>query len=78
MVAMNNYVEGTANALIRRQDVPTSETLLAYIKTLTSYEILANVEAQVERCIKELKKKGLSIKNVALVFDGHDAPYYGE
>jgi hypothetical protein len=39
MAAMNNYVEGTANALIRRQDVPTSETLLTYVKTLMSDEM---------------------------------------
>jgi hypothetical protein len=78
MAAMNNYTESKANALRRQQDMPTSENLLAYVKTLMRDEILASADAQVERCIKELKKKGLSIKDIALAFDWHDAPYYGK
>jgi hypothetical protein len=58
--------------------MPTSETLLGYVKTLTCDDILASAEAQVERCIKELKKKGLSTKNVAIGLDWYDAPYYGK
>jgi ABC-type xylose transport system substrate-binding protein len=74
MAAMNSYAESTANALRRQQYVPTSETLLVYVKTLTSDKILASADAQAKRCIKALKKKGLSTKDIALAFDWHDAP----
>jgi IS4 transposase len=57
MAAMNSYAESTANALRRQQYVPTSETLLAYVKTLTRDEILANVEAQVD-VVEAVDKKG--------------------
>jgi len=78
MAAMNGYAEGTANALRSQSDVPTSETLLAYVKTLTRDEILSNAEGGIGRCVEKLKAKGLRLKDVALAFDWHDAPYYGE
>jgi len=57
--------------------VPTSGTLLGYVKGMMSDEILAKSEVQAKRCIKALKK-GLSIKNVALAFDWHNEYYYGK
>jgi hypothetical protein len=44
MAAMNGYAEGTANALRRQKDVPTSETLLGCVKGIARDEILANAE----------------------------------
>jgi hypothetical protein len=78
MAAMNGFAEGTANALRGQSDVPTSETLLAYVKTLTGDEILSNADEQIGRCVEELKAKGLSLRDVALAFDWHDEPYYGK
>jgi hypothetical protein len=49
MAAMNSYAKGTANALRRRQDVSTSETLLEYVKTLMHDEILSNTEVHIAR-----------------------------
>jgi hypothetical protein len=78
MTAMNGYAKSKANTLRSKSDVPTSKKLLDYVKTLKGDEVLANAEAQAELCIKALKKKGLSTKNVAIAFDWHDAPYYGK
>ena len=77
MAVMNSFAEGTANSLRRQGDMPTSETLLGYIRTMTCNEMLANAEAQIERCVKQLRMKGIRLKNVGLAFDWHDQPYYG-
>jgi hypothetical protein len=42
---MNSFAEGTVNSLRREGDVPTGETLLDYVKTMTCDEVLANAEA---------------------------------
>jgi len=78
MAVMNGYAEGTANTLRRQSDMPTSETLLDYIKTMSRDEMLANAEAQIESCIARLKMKGLRLRDVAIAFDWHDQPYYGK
>ncbi|MGQ9514172.1 MAG: hypothetical protein ACUVTL_03875 [Thermoproteota archaeon] len=36
---MNGYAEGMANVLRRKGRMPTSETLLSYVKKLTGDEI---------------------------------------
>ncbi len=74
---MNSFAEGTANTLRLQGDIPTSETLLDYIKSMTCDEILANAEAQVDSCVEQLKLKRLRLKDVAVAFDWHDQPYYG-
>ena len=78
MAAVNWYAEGTANALRSRADMPTGETLLDYVRAMTSDEILANAEARIELSVERLKAKGIRLKDVALAFDWHDRPYYGE
>ena len=45
MAVMNSFAEGTVNSLRREGDVPTGETLLDYVKTMTCDEVLANAEA---------------------------------
>jgi|YelNatPaOPRAMG01_1025707.scaffolds.fasta_scaffold533181_1 hypothetical protein len=59
----------THSMKIRMKHLPTSETLLAYVKGMARKEIFDNAKGQVEYCIKELKKKGLSLKNVVIAFD---------
>jgi len=78
MAVMNGFAEGTANSLRCQGRTPTSETLLDYVKTMTCGEMLADAEAQVDCCVKQLKMKGLRFKDVALAFDWHDEPYYGK
>jgi hypothetical protein len=78
MAVMNGYAEGIANSLRRRGKAPTSETLLGYIKAMACGEMLANAEAQMERCVEQLEMKGLSLKDVGVAFDWHDQPYYGK
>jgi len=78
MATMNGYAEGMANALRSRRDMPTGETLLDYVKAMTSDEILASAEAQIGLCIEKLRAKEIHLKDVALAFDWHDSPYYGE
>jgi hypothetical protein len=79
MAAMNSYAEGTANSLRREgDDVPTGETLLDYVKTMTCDEVLANAEAQIGYCVEELRSKQLRLRDVAVAFDWHDQPYYGK
>ena len=78
MAAMNSYAEGVANSLRCHGDMPTGETLLDYVKSMTCEEMLGNAEAQVDCCVNQLKVKGLRFKNVALAFDWHDEPYYGK
>ena len=45
---------------------------------MTCDEVLANAEAQIDCCVKQLKMKGLRFKNLALAFDWHDESYYGK
>ena len=78
MAVMNGFAEGTANSLRCQGKMPTGETLLDYVKAMTCGEMLADAEAQVDCCVKQLKMKGLRFKNVALAFDWHDEPYYGK
>jgi hypothetical protein len=75
---MNSYAEGTANTLRLQGDIPTSETLLDYVKSMTCDEMLANAEAQIDCCVKQLKMRRLRLKDVAVAFDWHDQPYYGK
>ena len=75
---MNGYAEGAANSLRCQGGIPTSETLLDYIKTMGCGEILANAEAQIECCVRRLRMKGVRLKDVAVAFDWHDQPYYGK
>ena len=75
---MNSFAEGTANSLRCQGKVPTSETLLDYIKTVTCDEMLANAEAQIERSINQLTLKRVRLKDVGVAFDWHDQPYYGK
>ena len=78
MAVLNSFAEGTANVLRCQRRVPTGETLLSYVKSMTCDEVLANAEAQIDSCVKQLKMKGFHFKDVALAFDWHDAPYYGK
>ena len=78
MAVMNGFAEGTANSLRCQGRTPTGETLLDYVKSMTCDEMLADAEAQVDCCVKQLKMKGLRFKDVALAFDWHDEPYYGK
>ncbi len=78
MAVMNSFAEGTANILRCQGKVPTGETLLDYVKTMTCDEMLANAEAQIDCCVEQLKMKGLRLKDVAVAFDWHDQPYYGK
>ena len=78
MAAMNSYAEGVANSLRCHGDMPTGETLLDYVKSMTCEEMLSNAEAQVDCCVNQLKAKGLRFKNLALAFDWHDEAYYGK
>jgi hypothetical protein len=78
MAAMNSYAEGVANSLRCHGDMPTGETLLDYVKSMTCEEMLGNAEAQVDCCVNQLKVKGLRFKNLALAFDWHDEAYYGK
>lgn len=65
MAVTNSFAEGIANILRCQGRIPTGETLLDYVKTLTCDEMLAEAEAQVDRCVKMLKTKGLRLKDVA-------------
>ena len=58
MAVLNSFAEGTANVLRCQGRVPTGETLLDYVKTMTYGEVLVDAEAQIDRCVKELKLKG--------------------
>jgi hypothetical protein len=78
MAVMNSFAEGTANTLRSQGRVPTGETLLDYVKTMTCDEVLDDAEAQIDCCVRQLKVKGLRFKDVALAFDWHDEPYYGK
>jgi hypothetical protein len=78
MAVMNSFAEGTAKSLRCQGKAPTGETLLDYVKTMTCDEVLANAEAQIDCCVKQLKMKGLRFKDVAVAFDWHDEPYYGK
>jgi len=78
MAVMNGYAEGVANSLRCHVDMPTGETLLDYVKTMTCEEMLANAEVQIGSCVELLKVKGVRFKNLALAFDWHDVPYYGK
>ena len=78
MAVMNGFAEGTANSLRCQAKIRTGETLLDYVKTMTCGEMLADAEAQVDCCVRQLKMKGLRFKDVALAFDWHDEPYYGK
>jgi len=75
---MNGFAEGTANSLRRQGKIPTGETLLDYVKTMTFDEMLANAEVQIESCVNQLRLKGLRLKDVGVAFDWHDQPYYGK
>jgi hypothetical protein len=77
MAVMNSFAEGTASTLRSQGKIPTGETLLDYVKTMTCDEVLANAEAQIDCCVRQLKMKGLRFKDVAVAFDWHDVPYYG-
>jgi len=78
MAVTNSFAEGVAKILRCQGRIPTGETLLDYVKAMSCDEVLADAEAQVERCIKLLKMKGLRLKDVAVAFDWHDQPYYGK
>jgi len=78
MAVTNSFAEGTANILRCQGKMPTGETLLDYVKTMTCSEMLTKAEAQIDCCVKQLKMKGLRFKNLALAFDWHDEPYYGK
>lgn len=78
MATMNGYAEGVANSLRRNVDMPTGETLLDYVKSMTCEEMLANAEVRIASCVELLKVKGLRFRNLALAFDWHDVPYYGK
>jgi hypothetical protein len=54
MAVMNGYAEGVANVLRCHGDMPTGETLLGYVKSMTREEMLANAEAQIDCCVKQL------------------------
>lgn len=79
---MNCYAEGLASTLrkqkTKRKSVPTSETLLAYLKTQDVSDTLQAAKAQIARCVTLLVKKGLVLTNVAVAFDWHDVRFYGK
>ena len=52
MAVMNSFAEGAANILRCQGKVPTGETLLDYVKTMTCDEMLADAKAQVDCCVK--------------------------
>jgi hypothetical protein len=76
---LNSYAEGVSEVL--REDcgkhMPTSETLLTYVKTMSVEEVMEAADAQIAMCVQALRKKGVTLKKVALAFDWHDRPYYG-
>lgn len=74
---MNSYAEGVAETLRESRRMPTSETLLDYIKMMSIENVLKVAEAQIGRCVQTLKDKGVALKRAALAFDWHDRPYYG-
>ena len=76
MAVMNGFAEGTANSLRCQGRTPTGETLLDYVKSMTCDEMLADAEAQVDCCVKQLKMKGLRFKDVALVLLQDDYPTF--
>jgi hypothetical protein len=51
MAVMNSFAEGTASTLRSQGKIPTGETLLDYVKTMTCDEVLANAEAQIDCCV---------------------------
>jgi hypothetical protein len=57
--------------------MPTSETLLDYIKTMSIENVLEVAEVQISRCVQALRRKGITLKKGAVAFDWHDCPYYG-
>lgn len=74
---MNSYAEGVAETLREHKRVPTSETLLDYVKAMTVEEVVEAAEAQIVCCVWALKERGVTLKRSALAFDWHDRPYYG-
>ncbi len=79
---MNCYAEGLTNALrkqkAKRKSTPTSETVLAYLKTQTINDTLQVARAQIAKCVTILAKKRLVTANVAVAFDWHDVRFYGK
>ena len=77
---MNCYAEGLTNALrkqkTKRRTIPTSETLLAYLKTQTISDTLQVAKTQIAKCVMLIVKKGLVLKSVAIAFDWHDVRFY--
>jgi len=55
---MNSYAEGIAEILREHRKMPTSETLLDRVKTITVDEVLEVTEDQMGRCAQRLKEKG--------------------
>jgi len=74
---LNSYAEGVAETLREHKRMPTSETLLDYVKAMTVDDVMEVAEIQIGRCVQALKKKGMTIKRAAVAFDWHDRPYYG-
>src|SRR5665647_946700 len=84
---MNCYAEGYTKALRKdkkkknkkeRKSVPTSETLLNYLKTQNINDILEIAKTQIAQCTELLVKKGITLNNVAIAFDWHDVRFYGK
>ena len=80
---MNCYAEGFTNTLRegknrKRKSTPTSETLLAYLKTQTIDDTLQIAKTQIAKCVTQLTEKGLVLTNVAIAFDWHDVRFYGK
>ena len=79
---MNCYAEGLANALrkqkTKRKKIPTSETLLDYLKTQKLNDTLEIAKTLITKCITQLAKKRLILTNVAIAFDWHDVRFYGK
>jgi putative transposase len=77
---LNCYAEGYTKVLRKNKGrgVPTSETLLDYLKTSDVTTILETAKVQIDRCVETLKKKGISLNKVAIAFDWHDKRFYGK
>ena len=79
---MNCYAEGLANALrkqkTKRKNIPTSETLLDYLKTQNLNDTLKTAKTLIAKCETLLVRKGLVLTNVAIAFDWHDVRFYGK
>ncbi len=78
MSTFRSCAEGASKVLSQYRKCPSADTLLAYLKTASRYDLQSINDIMIVHMIRTLRSRGLLRKPVSIAIDWHDDMYYGD